>query len=499
MAKRVSTPKARVSLNPTPETETHAVSVREFVRLEKNLATIGYFTPTKGKGKSEAREKTVLIKRQVGDKTVVASATILPVARYGLPTTADQDKYLAFQKIVNDLRLREGVVCNPVSFSSADLLQILGISKGGNNYEEIYSWLGRMSATTIQSEGVVYLAKRKVYARDMFHVFDRVVVTGGTLPDGQQADRNYVWLSSWQLENINGNYLLPVDFETYRKLSNSIAKALVPLLQQWLYASRSDGRFEKRYEDLCDLLDLRRQGYQSYIERQLGPSLDELVKFGYLANWSIGTTNDGRDFKIVACHGPKFFADLRGQLTAPGVPAEVDQSPALLEALVSRGVGESHARRLLRSLPPGQPVMDQLEYIDSIVRKGRIANPPGLYVSMLRHNEPVPEDFETSTRRMEQERSRQAYMAVQSARWELQQRYERHVHEELERHIAQLGSAELRELVMDEAQKVRKDYPRMTPEQVESLATQRVRRELRESMTVASFEEFSRNPQESLF
>jgi len=40
------------------------------------------------------------------------------------------------------------------------------------------------------------------------------------------ADRNDVWLSAWQLENINGNYLLPVDLETYRKLSNSIAKAL---------------------------------------------------------------------------------------------------------------------------------------------------------------------------------------------------------------------------------------------------------------------------------
>ena len=499
MAKRVSVAKVKPSGNPTPETEPNAVAVRDFVRLEKNLSTIGYFTPTKGKGKSEVREKTVRIKRQVGDKTVIASATILPVARYGLPTTADQDKYLAFQKIVNDLRLREGVVSNPVSFSSAELLQILGITKGGNNYEDIYAWLGRMSATTIQSEGVVYLAKRKVYARDMFHVFDRVVVTGGTLPDGRQADRNYVWLSSWQLENINGNYLLPVDFETYRRLSNPIAKALVPLLQQWLYASRSDGRFEKRYEDLCDLLDLRRQAYQSYIERQLGPSLDELVKFGYLANWSIGNTNDGRDFKIVACHGPKFFADLRARVNSPSAAGELDQSPALLEALVSRGVGESQARRLLRSLPAGQPIMDQIEYIDSIVRKGRIANPPGLFVTMLRNNEPVPEDFETSRRRTDRERSRQAYLAVQSARWELQQRYERHVAEELERHIEELGAGEFAGRIAAESAKVRKDYPLMTGEQVESLAAQRVRRELREGLDLATFEEFSRNPQEKLF
>jgi hypothetical protein len=490
--------RAKLKANESPGSET-AVAVRDFVRLEKNLSTIGYFTPTKGKGKSEVREKTVRIKRQIGDKVVVAEATILPVARYGLPTTADQDKYFAFQKIVNEIRLKEGIVANPVSFSSVELLHILGISTGGNNYEDIYAWLGRMSATTIQSQGVVYLAKRKVYARDIFHVFDRVVITGGTLPDGNLADRNYVWLSAWQLENINGNYLLPVDIETYRKLSNSIAKALVPLLQQWLYASRSDGRFEKRYDDLCDLLDLRRQPYQSYIERQLGPSLDELVKFGYLANWAIGTTNDGRDFKIIACHGPKFFADLRARSNVPGQQAELDQSPALLEALTSRAVSEVQARCLLRSLPPDQQVMDQIEYIDSIVRKGRIGNPPGLYVTMLRNNEPVPEGFETSAKRMERERARQAYLEVQSARWDMQQSYEQHVQTELERHVEQMGPGEFDGLVGEELKAVKKEYPLMTPEQLETLATQRVRRDLRESMPLPSFEQFSKNPQKSLF
>ena len=53
---------------------------------------------------------------------------------------------------------------------------------------------------------------------------------GSELPDGRSADRNYVWLSDWQLENINNNYLLPIDFDTYRRLKNHIAKALVPLL-----------------------------------------------------------------------------------------------------------------------------------------------------------------------------------------------------------------------------------------------------------------------------
>jgi hypothetical protein len=68
------------------------------------------------------------------------------------------------------------------------------------------------------------------HTRDPLHVFERAVSVGKELPDGTVPDRNYVWLSDWQLENINNNYLMPVDLETYRYLKNRIAKALVPLL-----------------------------------------------------------------------------------------------------------------------------------------------------------------------------------------------------------------------------------------------------------------------------
>jgi hypothetical protein len=108
-----------------------------------------------------------------------------------------------------------------------------------------------MTLTGICSEGIVYFAGRKVWVSDTFHVFDRFVSVGNPLPDGSLADKHYVWLSDWQLENINNNHLLPFDFEAYKQLRNHIAKILVPLLQMWLFASRESGCFEKRYGDLC--------------------------------------------------------------------------------------------------------------------------------------------------------------------------------------------------------------------------------------------------------
>src|SRR5207302_361525 len=81
----------------------------------------------------------------------------------------------------------------------------------GKNYKDICEWLDVMTATTIVSDGVVYIAGQKRFARDRFHVFDRAVSVGKELPDGSIADANYVWLSEWQLENINQNYLIPID------------------------------------------------------------------------------------------------------------------------------------------------------------------------------------------------------------------------------------------------------------------------------------------------
>ena len=55
----------------------------------------------------------------------------------------------------------------------------------------------------------------------------------------------------------------------------------------WLYATRDEGVFEKRYDELCEILNIRQWTYVSKISEKLGPSLDELKQFGYLADWRI--------------------------------------------------------------------------------------------------------------------------------------------------------------------------------------------------------------------
>lgn len=290
-----------------------ALRTPDFIKIEKNLISLGFFTPSSKRIKDE-KSKTITFTKIIDGKRIEAKATIVPAAIYGLPVTADQDKYLALQKIINDVRQETGEVTNPISFTTAELLKLLEQADAGKNYQDISEWLDLMSNTGIISEGVVYLAGKKVWAKDRFRVFDRAVSFGRELEPGKVAEKNYVWLSDWQLENINNNYLLPVDFDAYKQLKNHITKALVPLLQIWLFASREEGYFEKRYDEICQLLRIRQYHFLSEIKRNFASSLDELVEHGYLESWEIQKTSDKKDYKVVLRHGEKFHQDRKKRL-----------------------------------------------------------------------------------------------------------------------------------------------------------------------------------------
>ena len=473
----------------------------EFVKVEKNLNTLGFFSPAKSRAKVRPTEKIIRFRREVqSGKTVEAQATILPSAKYGLPTTADLDKYLAFQKIVEDIRLRNGQILNPVGFTSSQMLSVLGIKDAGNNYQDIHDWLQRMTLTGISSKNIVYLSRRKAWVSDTFHVFDRVVALGTQMSDGSVADRNFVWLSEWQLENINANYLLPIDFDTYRQLRNHIAKILVPLLQLWLYASRNEGRFEKKYGDLCEILNITRHKPLSLIRRQLEPSLGELQTHGYLAEFSIQSTADARDYKLVATHGPKFYRDQKIRAVLPGGAGATERAPeepSLLTALTERGVAEAQARRVLRALPADRPVLEQLEYADHLIARARgsITNPPGFYLYVLRENIRPPGSFQRCT-----SNPAKAVHQETTGQQQLQLEYEDYCRGQATAQLEAMPADQREALIATHLAELKRHWSRLPQSTLREMAEGRLLRALRDSLPLPTLEEYGRRgPQKSLF
>ena len=221
----------------------------------------------------------------------------------GLPSTADRDKYMAFMKLAMDQKMRTGVIQNPIRFSGYSLLSTLGQCDSGENYEALNQWGMRMADTTITSEQIIYSSSSKRYMNKTVHVFRSFTRLGvSALDNSGRSDMFEVELEDWLLENLNESFVVPEDFNAYRKLVRPTAKGIFVYLYVWFYASR--GReVEKDYAEMCNLLNVRRYEHLSKIKETMGLSLEDLVSIGYLESWDIRPMSSKDGYKLVLAPG----------------------------------------------------------------------------------------------------------------------------------------------------------------------------------------------------
>lgn len=473
----------------------------DLVRVEKSLHSLGFFASTPNRDNSRT---IVQIFRRPDGQRIQAKAVIEGIPSLGLPTTADRDKYMAFMKIALDQREVQGELANPVRFTGADMIKLLRLRKGGFHYDEINDWCKRMVATTIMSEASIFLADRRQYATDTFHVFDRVILVGEELKDGTRSEFYQVSLSQWQLTNLNQGYLLPLDFNAYLKLGRDIAKALFGHLSVWFYASRGQS-VEKKYSDLCQLLNIREYPHLSKARSVLEPSLQELTEIGYLSSWELVRSSSGSDFKLTLSPGKRL-------LSLPNFSAIVNpEARAALEArlpswvgqLVKRGVAERKARQLALDVPDEQPVSDQIEYAEYLIqqdRRGRvkISNPAGFFIWAIENNISVPAEFDTPRKRSMREAQQQAESDQYTRALELKNQFDEFCQEQIRQRLESRYSGERLQSALHEHMKVIKReqpewFARVPDQTRRELAMGRLKSEIRETLELPSFEYWTKH------
>jgi hypothetical protein len=415
-------------------------------------------------------------------------------------------------KIAMDRRAKLGRLENPIRFTGYQMLKELGLTFSGENYEDINRWGQRMADTTITSEQVIYLAARKKYANKTVHVFRSFVRTGrANLNETGRAECYEVMLEDWLLENLNQSYVVPEDFNAYRRLKRPTAKGVFGYLHLWFHASQ--GRpVEKDYAELCVLLNIPVYRHVSKIKETMGRSLDELVEVGYLSNWDIRRMVTKEGFKIVLLPGDELLHVLavsQRKILAEANLMEsqlTDVQIAARQALLERGISEAKTDALVRRHNP-ELILDQIEYAEYLVtrdRRGKIENPAGFIIYAIESSMPVPPQF-PSSRKIHRQRDAQAAEADRAhRRIELEEAYEgfirAQVDEELKRRFPAGDLAvRLKEIITD---RVRKDqrFAHLAPEHKREVAEQLLRREIRDSLAVPGFEEWcDSSEQMSLF
>lgn len=201
-------------------------------------------------------------------------------------------------------------VKNPICLGSfRDICAKLHIKIGGTAAKRIQSAFLSIVSATIHSKSTFFLKASKRYLQESFHLYEGVAFAGKPLPDGRTADAVYVTLAAWYIDNINANYVAPLDFEYLRKLRGSVASRMYELLHHWFFVAfrTTHAVVERRYSTICAYFPLARQDTLWKAKKQLRDAHKQHHGNGYLdclPEWrAIQGTKD--DWTIIYTPGQK--------------------------------------------------------------------------------------------------------------------------------------------------------------------------------------------------
>ncbi len=347
------------------------------------------------------------------------------------------------------------------------------------------------------------------------------IFTGETLPDGSKAEAVYIQLNGWYRDVLNSLRSRPLDFDYLRELPPA-PQRLYEILSRQVYGALAGQRQRAKliYSEYCMCAPQERYSDWEHVRKQMYKVHAPHLKYGYILKVDYQKTTDHQgnpDWEMLYTPGPKATAEyqvfthrqirqqspaLQGNIIDAKVQQPVqttleltdDDHPLLIE-LTRRGITDKKARELLAELSPGQEVMDQIEWTDAIIAKapaGKFHNPPGLYVATIRDNVTPPATFLSSRKCRLQEEAQQAKNAELARHAQQELAYAEYQSQAIESYIRELPEREYHQMLLEARRQLKRSYSTMTETQLEELAANWVRADVKNSggVRVLGFEKF---------
>lgn len=403
--------------------------------------------------------------------------------------------------------------------SLTDLCSSLGIADSGENRSNIKKALHQNASAYITAK-IRYRTKTgKERWSEIGYSRYSVIFTGEVLPNGTMADAVYIVPNASFRDLLNQVEVRPLDYDYLTSLSPG-AQRFYELLSFQMYGALASGRprAKMRYSDYCDHAPQSRYLDFDRVKKQMFKIHAPHRAAGYIDKIDYEPTIDGEgapDWEMLYTPGSKAIGEYEaftrrqirrsvenvslpaleaGHGSDPTAPASVEDR--LLVELSRRGIAERKAAELLANIKQGQEVLDQLEYVDSLVAKdtrGRLSNPPGLYVMYVRDNVAPPPDFATSRKRalVEQSRQRKRLDEAEAAQCKLD--YEVFCAAQTTRYINDLlPPVEYEALLIAHRRQNKRLFTDMPTDELEALSQGTVRSEIQHKgrVKLPTFDEF---------
>ncbi|MBD3342320.1 MAG: hypothetical protein GF353_24685, partial [Candidatus Lokiarchaeota archaeon] len=393
--------------------------IPKILRTEFNFLKYPFFDLSK----SSKREK-IEIKEHIhsseGRAELVWKVTMN--VDFGFPTAFDKKLHRAVEQILDKM---PKPIQNPIKLGSLrSLCSLMKINPSGVNTNEVKNSLQRIVATTIQSKGTFYLKKSKKSINDTFHLYDRVLFSGEEFEDGRKADGVYLMLSTWYLQNINANYVVPLDWDFYQRLSGNITTRMYEFIGLSIYVALENNQnfVQSRYSKICDYFPLTRQKERWKAQKQLGPAHKELIKDKYFADVEWLDCSGKNDWLIKYYIGERAVAEWKRnkkyyRYEVKGTP-EPEQLPEedvqvqdneLTSELIKRKITKGVAEKIINKYPEERikSWIEAFDYLKEIKSPLIGKNPAGYLRKAIEGNWSLPTNFVPKEERIKQEKKQE--------------------------------------------------------------------------------------------
>jgi hypothetical protein len=241
-------------------------------------------------------------------------------------------------------------------------------------------------------------------------------------------------LGSWYLQNINNNYVVPLDWRFYNQLTGAITTRMYEYLSIYFYAAleRAAQYHDVRYSQICSYFPLTRQYPLWKARKQLKHAHESLAQMGYFAKVEWFETNDAEDWVLrywIGLRAREEYERNKKEIRQFGVtmtkavpipeqrrrirPLEGTQragkAPNSVEELVARGLTAKVAKKLRESHSEAY-IAHKIEVFDFLMEQesGMVTkNPAGFLRKSIEDDYADPVDFVSK-----EERERQAQKAA---------------------------------------------------------------------------------------
>ncbi len=176
---------------------------------------------------------------------------------------------------------------NPVKFKWRELAREMGISFSGSKVQRMKDAIKSIHGVLILSEhALIDGESRNAVRRERgLHLYSQYIFQSEFLPNGEIADRNYVYFADWYLNNLNAFYSVRLDYELWQRLEQQ-SRSASRLLEFVTFLFGSQNIRQIGYRKLVRCLPVEEYKRASHAVKQFDVPLKLLTKEGIFSSFA---------------------------------------------------------------------------------------------------------------------------------------------------------------------------------------------------------------------